>query len=168
MEMEHGALPDASGRIRQAERLCAAKGVRLTRLRRRVLEILLAADRPVKAYDFVEVMRDAGKRVTPATVYRVLEFLLEHGLAHRVNALNAYMACADARKAHPMIMLVCSDCRKAVEFSDSTLYASMSDSCRGMGFSVNGGSIEIQGKCRDCSAREAPSLTKSDFFPKDR
>jgi Fur family zinc uptake transcriptional regulator len=153
MAKARGAVEDAAGRIGQAERLCSALGIRLTSLRREVLEILLQADRPVKAYDCMERMRDAGRRVTPATVYRALEFLLEHGLAHRVNALNAYMACTDAREAHPMIMLVCSGCRKTVEFSDSALYGSMLDCFGGMGFSVTGGSIEIQGTCRDCSAR---------------
>jgi Fur family zinc uptake transcriptional regulator len=148
----------------QAEKLCAARGVRLTSLRRRVLEILLDSDRPVKAYDCMERMRGAGRRVTPATVYRVLEFLLEHGLAHRVNALNAYMACADAREAHPMIMLVCSGCGKTVEFSAPVLYGSMLDCAGDRGFSVDGGSIEIQGTCRDCSSGSDRRKTPAPFL----
>ena len=143
--------PSTAARLEAAERLCASRGVRLTSLRRRVLEILLDVGEPVKAYDLLDAMRGTGKRITPATVYRSLEFLLEQGLSHRVNALNAYMACTDECERHYLFILVCSLCRKTKELNDSALYATLTGRLRELGFPLAGESIEVQGLCPDCS-----------------
>lgn len=143
---------DPSGKgLREAEETCARNGVRLTKLRRAILELLLTAGHPVKAYDLIEQMRDKGQRLTPATVYRILDFLLENGLAHRVNALNAYMPCTCNHDEHAMLMFVCSKCRQAEEVEDAALYESMRARLGELGMSLQDNCIEIQGTCRNCS-----------------
>ncbi|MDR0665432.1 MAG: transcriptional repressor [Helicobacteraceae bacterium] len=137
-------------RLRIAETLCADRGARLTGLRRGILEVLINAKTPLKAYEIIDLMRDEGKRVTPATIYRVLEFLLEQGLAHRINALNAYASCVDPRSKHSLAMFVCSECGKTKEISDETLIDAIEERLSKLGFSLRGGCVEIQGACESC------------------
>jgi Fur family zinc uptake transcriptional regulator len=125
-------------------------GARLTDLRRSIFEILLTAHKPVKAYDIIECMRDRGQRLTPASIYRTLEFLLEHGLAHRVNALNAYVPCTGPHEEQALLLFICSECRETTEIDDSVLYDAVRSRLDGMGMSLRDGCIEIQGTCRNC------------------
>jgi Fur family zinc uptake transcriptional regulator len=137
--------------LAEAERCCMRRGVRLTDLRRAVFAILLSARKPVKAYDIIECMRDGGRRLTPASIYRTLEFLLRQGLAHRVNALNAYVPCTGPHEAHALLLFVCSGCRETTEIDDHALYDAVRSKLDGLGMSLRGGCIEIQGTCRNCA-----------------
>jgi Fur family zinc uptake transcriptional regulator len=134
-----------------AEHSCTQHGARLTSLRRTILEILLMADSPVKAYDILEMMRDRGQRITPATVYRTLEFLLQNGLIHRVNALNAYISCTCKHDSDALLIFVCSQCRKIKEIDDRDLYDYMQKRLEKLGISLRNSCIEMQGKCRECT-----------------
>ncbi|MDR2033287.1 MAG: transcriptional repressor [Helicobacteraceae bacterium] len=142
-----------SQRLRLAENLCADNKTRLTLLRRKALEILLNAKTPLKAYDIIELMRDEGKRVTPATIYRVLEFLLDSGLVHRINALSAYAPCANPQNGgrHSLVMFVCSKCKKVEEIDDDALNQSMRARLDQLGFSLQEGSVEMEGECKTCT-----------------
>jgi len=137
--------------LKKAEETCRRKGIRLTRLRREILELLLAADAPVKAYDIIEQMRDRGKRITPATVYRTLDFLLQHELAHKVNALNAFVPCTGSHDKHALLMFVCSHCHQTQELDDPALYETLQAKLGEKGMSMDGSCIEIQGSCPNCS-----------------
>jgi Fur family zinc uptake transcriptional regulator len=151
MEENDAIPPRSAARMLTAERLCAERGLRLTRLRRRALEILLERGGPVKAYDLLEAMRGSGRPIPPATAYRTLEFLLEQGFAHRVNALNAYVACTGEHAGQRLILLVCSVCRKTEEIDDPGIYHSLVDRLDERGFSLAGGSVEVQGVCPCCA-----------------
>ena len=139
--------------LSDAENLCAAQGVRLTDLRRTILEILLTAQKPTKAYDLIEIMRDKGQRITPASIYRTLEFLLQYGLIHRINVLNAYVPCTGEHTSHShhhLLMFICSQCQKTQEIDDHTLYDVIKTRLGGFGISMQDGCIEIQGTCQTC------------------
>ena len=131
------------------------RGKRLTPLRQQVLDILLEAAEPVKAYAIMDILREkTAKSVTPASVYRTLDFLLQHGLAHRVGALNAFVACTDAceHEHQPVFMLVCAGCRQSREISDPPLYNIICAAMREKKFTVAGGTIELTGICPQCAA----------------
>jgi len=136
--------------LREAEETCARRGARLTRLRRAILELLLSADSPVKAYDLIEWMHDQGERLTPTTIYRILDFLLHHGLAHRVNSLNAYVPCTGKHDERALLMFVCSECQQTDELEDPVLYKAMRARLDELGMSLRDNCIEIQGTCRKC------------------
>ncbi|MDR1086242.1 MAG: transcriptional repressor [Deltaproteobacteria bacterium] len=132
----------------------AASPVTFTRLRRLVLEILVQAAGPVKAYDLLEKLRDRSQRLTPSTVYRILDYLENHGLIHRVDALNAYLACTGQPHSHHPLIVVCSGCQKTREINDQDLYQSIFRKLEALGLTLTSGSIEIKGVCDRC-AQEA-------------
>ena len=144
------------------QELFAQRGLRLTRVRRTVLEFLLNARVPVKAYDILDALRrDAPKALTPASIYRALDYLLQEGLVHKVGTLNAYVACAETctescKQRHaPVFMLVCPGCRKSREINDPDLYQTIFSTMQRQGFQLQGDTVELTGICPGCAHEDA-------------
>lgn len=131
-----------------AEAACAERGERLTPVRRRTLEILLESHKALGAYDVLARLRDEGFGNQPPVAYRALAFLVEQGLAHRIEGLQAFVACARPGDAHEPAFLVCRRCRRVAEapLPDSTGDAEGDVE----GFAVERRVVETQGLCPDC------------------
>lgn len=130
---------------------CEAVGQRLTPPRRRVLELLLEAGQPVKAYDLIAAFGGDGAPAKPPTVYRALEFLARYGFAHRIESLNAYVACGGAADGHSAAFLICDCCGATREFAPEGT-ADIERLAGSQGFSLTGLTIEAHGLCEDCRA----------------
>src|SRR5580698_11518573 len=85
----------ASSAIAHAETQCAARAERLTPIRRRVLEALLASHAPLGAYELIDRLAVRDDKPAPITIYRALDFLREQGLVHRIESRNAFIACVN-------------------------------------------------------------------------
>jgi Fur family transcriptional regulator, zinc uptake regulator len=136
--------------LHSAEAVCRQSGARLTRLRRNVLAILLAAERPLTAYEILDLLRPADRAATPAGVYRSLDFLTVHRLAHRIESSKAFVACVFPEHAHPSQMLVCRRCGTAVETEDSRVVEAAENLGRRLGFALDRGALELTGLCPSC------------------
>jgi Fur family zinc uptake transcriptional regulator len=134
-----------------AEARCSAAGERWTPPRKRVLELLLRAGGPVKAYDLIADFSDDGAAAKPPTVYRALDFLEGVGLAHRIPSLNAYVACGAAGEVHSASFLICDCCGSAEEF-DPKIEASAQAEAERLGFRPKTMALEVRGLCRACAA----------------
>jgi Fur family zinc uptake transcriptional regulator len=80
----------------RAEALCARRGAQLTALRRQVLALVLGSEQPLGAYALLDKRKAERAGAAPPPVYRALDFLLDQGLIHKVERLNAFVGCADA------------------------------------------------------------------------
>jgi Fur family zinc uptake transcriptional regulator len=136
--------------LHAAEAVCRQSGARLTRLRRDVLALLLAAERPLTAYEILERLRPKDRAATAAGVYRSLEFLTAHRLAHRIESSKAFVACVFPEHAHPSQMLVCRRCGTAVETEDSRVVEAAENLGRRLGFALDRGALELTGLCSSC------------------
>ncbi|MNF74788.1 Zinc uptake regulation protein [compost metagenome] len=137
-----------------ADDLCARSGARLTSLRRRVLELVWASHRPLGAYDILGVLSaEDGRRAAPPTVYRALDFLLEHGLIHRLASLNAFIGCNHPGQVHQGHFLICRQCGTAIEVEQPAIGAAIVAAASEVGFVVEGQMVEVVGLCAQC--REA-------------
>lgn len=135
----------------KAERLCGERGLRLTPLRRRVLELIWERHEPVGAYELLDRLRDEKRGSAPPTVYRALDFLIEHGLAHRIESLNAFVGCGEAGgRNHSGQFLICRDCGKVGELDDPEIETLLTAKARRLGFAPVRQTIEIQGLCPAC------------------
>lgn len=133
-----------------ADRVCREKGLRFTRLRRRVLELVWSSHKPVGAYDILEQLNTEGRRAAPPTVYRALEFLIEAGLVHRLDSLNAFVGCADPSNSHTGQFLICRACRTVAELDDQEISATVQRTAANLGFTAVHQMLEIQGLCEVC------------------
>lgn len=137
-------------RLVEADAQCRAQGLRLTAGRRLALRTLLEAGRPLGAYAIQHALADQGRAVAPAMVYRWMGFLVEGGLVHRLERLNAYVACANPGRGHPAQFLICHDCGRVTEINDDRLEEVVRDVAEARGFLVAGGSMEIIARCPSC------------------
>lgn len=126
----------------------------LTPARRRALDILEEAGRPVGAYEMIDLMASGeGKRPAPVTVYRALGYLLDNGLAHRLASQNAYVACGHAHGAEdPVVFLICECCGDVTEATSALLAAELGALASRVGFRPRARVVEIAGACEKCAA----------------
>lgn len=134
----------------RAEAITAANGARLTPVRRRVLEILLEAHRAMGAYDVLQRLATEGFGNQPPVAYRALDFLVEQGLAHRIQRLNAFTACMHAGEAHAPAFLICRVCDTVAEAPVTPIRAALDETAAALGFTVERASIEAIGLCPNC------------------
>jgi len=130
-----------------AEDRCALTQDRLTAPRRRVLELLLAADAPLKAYDLIAKYGESGEPAKPPTVYRALEFLERLGFAHRIESLNAYVPCR-IQGGHVAAFLICDCCGEAAEFEPD--FGPQIAAASAAGYEVRQVTLEARGLCSGC------------------
>lgn len=145
-----GCIADAIG---TAEQLCRERGLRFTALRRRVLELVWESHRPIGAYDILAGLGDEKKEAAPPTVYRALEFLIEAGLVHRLDSLNAFIGCPDPGRMHTGQFLICRDCRTVTELGDAGIEELVEEKARALGFTAVRQILEIEGLCKACRSQ---------------
>lgn len=133
-----------------AERRCAQASERLTAPRRRVLELLLQADQPLKAYDLIAAYGEGGEPAKPPTVYRALDFLERLGFTHRIKSLNAYVPCRLAGDSHRAAFLICDCCGAAAEFEPD--FTAQLTAAEAAGYAVDSITLEARGLCPACRA----------------
>lgn len=141
-----------TGALTAAKALCESRGVRLTELRAQVLELIWQNHRPLGAYTLMDMLAVAStRRVAPPTVYRALDFLLEQGLIHRINGLNAFLGCPSPERKHQSHFLICRLCNTAIELDNPALMEDIQASATKAGFTVESHSLEVMGTCPSCA-----------------
>ncbi len=140
-----------------AATLCKNSGARLTPLRRQVLQLVWGSHKPLGAYALMDLLKQAQskqgsqtKTVAPPTIYRALDFLLEQGLVHRINSLNAFIGCCEPGQNHSGQFFICSSCENTEEIISSQLATAIGSSAKQAGFTVEQEIIEIVGLCPNC------------------
>jgi Fur family zinc uptake transcriptional regulator len=140
-----------SDAIETAERVCAERELQLTPIRRRVLELIWGRHAPIRAYDILSLLKKGEGALAPPTVYRALDFLLEAGLIHRIDALNAFIGCEHPEVEHACQFLVCLSCNRVEELDDMAITRYLSRKAKSAGFVSQAQSVEIKGICGTCS-----------------
>jgi Fur family zinc uptake transcriptional regulator len=159
METSHAAPTEAI--LDEAARRCAAAGAQLTPLRRLVLRLVLEAGQPVGAYALLERLKGerGGVSAAPPTVYRALDFLLEQGLVHKLERLNAFLPCVAAHEmgeegghAHPHQFLICRGCGRTAEVGDHAVARALEAAAARLGFRLERATVEAEGLCAACQS----------------
>ena len=136
--------------LARAEEICARAGARLTPIRRDVLREVWSNHEATKAYDLIERLSRHGEQIKPPTVYRALDFLLDQGLIHRIESLNAFVGCEHPQEPHQAILMICERCGDIREEDDAAVHAALDDLAGQSGFTPRSAVIELRGLCRAC------------------
>lgn len=143
------ASASVANRLQAARRLCEARGAQWTPQREDVLRRLLEGGGTRKAYDLLAELQAERGKVAPTTLYRVLDFLVEHGLVHHVASSSAYVVCATPDHAHePAVFVACGRCGAAREVPGGRPARSLLQALRAAGF--HGHELEVRGHCTAC------------------
>ena len=139
----------------QIEAHCAKEGLQLTPVRRRVLEILLHEHRALGAYDILDKLRSEGLGSQPPVAYRALDFLVTHGFAHKIERLNAFVACAHPGEVHDPAFLICRKCDGVAEAQTKSARGQLGSSAEIAGFQIERAVLEAVGVCPNCAEKPA-------------
>jgi Fur family zinc uptake transcriptional regulator len=142
---------DADAFVDEVARLCTERGLRLTAIREQVLRLIATAERPVKAYALLERMREGVGATAPPTVYRALDFLIEHGFIHKLESINSFVGCHHPRRSHSVPFLICERCHAAVELEDERVATLLAEQARALGFVPQAQTLEVHGVCARCA-----------------
>jgi Fur family zinc uptake transcriptional regulator len=158
MGHEEFDVPDERNRmaaLETADLICRARGVRLTRQRRGVLTKLLTAGRPLTAYELLDLVRPEDAAITPASIYRSLDFLVEVGLVHRLDSTRSFVACDHPDHPHAGQFLICRECGTVIEAADKRMDRAAEDLGERHGFTLEHRSVELTGVCGACRVADA-------------
>lgn len=133
-----------------AEERCAARGLHLTPVRRRVLEILLQEHVALGAYEILDRLRKEGRGSQPTVAYRALDFLVSNGFAHKVERLNAFIACSHPGQAHSPAFMICRNCETVAESRSMPARGALGAAARTVGFNIERTVVEAEGLCPAC------------------
>ncbi|MFN3208319.1 MAG: transcriptional repressor [Roseovarius sp.] len=137
--------------IAEAETHCAREGLRFTPVRRKALEILLQEHRALGAYEMLDRLRDAGYGSQPPVAYRALDFLVANGFAHKIERLNAFIACSHPGASHSPAFMICRNCDSVAEAQAAPARGALGDAARAAGFRIERTVVEAEGLCPACT-----------------
>ncbi|HYL47808.1 MAG TPA: Fur family transcriptional regulator [Stellaceae bacterium] len=140
-----------AAKMDRAAETCARDGAQLTPLRRCILGLVLEADGPVTAYQLLDRLKKIRKGAVPPTIYRALDFLLEHRLIHRLERLNAFIPCAESGHRHVAQFLICRECGSVAEIEDQPAARALAHAAERKGFRARDTVVEIEGTCAACA-----------------
>lgn len=152
---KHDHASCVSDTLRTVEDHCARDGIRLTPVRRKVLEILLQDHRALGAYDILDRLRTEGFGSQPPVAYRALEFLVGHGFAHKIEKLNAFVACTHPGAGHSPAFMICRNCNTVAEAEAAPSRGALGDAARAAGFVIERAVVEAEGLCPSCASHAA-------------
>jgi Fur family zinc uptake transcriptional regulator len=109
----------------------------------------------LSAYEILDQLRSSLKNPAPPTVYRALDFLLEQGLAHRLESLHAFIGCTHPEHPHASQFLICSDCGSVDEMHSEAFAQSLRTTEQSTGFQTRRPVVELLGTCAQCAHRKS-------------
>ncbi|MDX2157040.1 MAG: Fur family transcriptional regulator [Hyphomicrobiaceae bacterium] len=140
--------------VARAETVFQRQGLRLTPLRRQVLEEVAGSHAAIGAYEVLERMaRKGGKRLAPISIYRALDSLVEAGVVHRLESRNAFFACHAPHTANRrQVILACEKCGTVAEVAGSAVFDEIDTAAKDAGFTAARALVEVIGSCGRCDA----------------
>ena len=136
--------------LERAKNHCDNHQYRFTDPRRQVLEVLLSHPDAVGAYDIIKSLSTKEHPVKPPTVYRAIEFWIQQGFVHKIESINAYIACCHHDSHQHSLIMICDDCHEVNEVALDQLPSSIKDTLRSYQFTLKKSVMEITGYCKTC------------------
>ena len=142
--------------IKHAEQHCRDHGARLTEKRKQILTGLIESNKALSAYELMDFCKQRFNTSMPAmSVYRILDFLEDQHLVHKLNLANKYVACihigCDHAHAVPQF-LICRNCSKVKEISiNQTTISALSETVKSVGYNLSSPQVELNCLCESCA-----------------
>lgn len=137
-----------------------SRGQSLTPLRAQVLTAMAQQARPLGAYDLQRILGNQ-RRVSPVSIYRCLEFLMDIGLVHRLATQSAYVLLKrPPAENETLLCLVCRSCGEVDEVSAPVVGQTLGSALAAASFTPASRLMEVEGDCSDCRRRHSLSHSR--------
>ncbi|QDY69699.1 transcriptional repressor [Qingshengfaniella alkalisoli] len=143
-----GCITDS---LETARSICSDEGLQFTPVRQRVYRLLLEGHRAMGAYEILDVLKEEGLGSQPPVAYRALDFLMKHRFVHKIERLNAFVACTHPGEHHAPVFLICRLCSGVAEACRPDALSILGAEVETTGFSVERAVIEVEGLCPACA-----------------
>ena len=149
--------PNTTYILQRAEQSCRETGSQLTQKRKNVLQSLLNTSTPLSAYEVADNYRATFRESIPImSVYRMLDFLMQENLVHKISSTKKYIACShiacDHKHETPQF-LICEQCHNVREISvKKSIIEALQESVSSIGFTLNSPQLDLHGVCAECSS----------------
>ncbi len=130
-------------------------GKRGKQMQTEILSILRDSRSSHSAYTLLDRLQETYPKIAPPTVYRALAALGERGQIHRLESLNAYVACQSVAHTQTSVLSICEDCGVVEETFEPDIFSRLSAALRKSGFSAQRHIIEVNGICASCGPAQA-------------
>lgn len=147
-EHDHSHCQESA--MASAKEQCLKLGLRLTKIREQVLEIIWGSHNPIGAYDVLQQLQERGHKPAPPTAYRALDFLVSAQLIHRIESLNAFVGCPSPEARHQHQFYICNKCNHVAEVNNHLVTDALAQGAKDLGFENQQQIIEIHGVCKNC------------------
>ncbi|GGX66098.1 hypothetical protein GCM10007385_39130 [Tateyamaria omphalii] len=114
------------------------------------MELLLQEHRALGAYALLDLLKDAGFGSQPPVAYRALDFLTENGFVHKIERLNAFVACSHPGESHSPAFMICRLCDSVAEAQSAPAKGVLGDAAKAAGFQIEKTVVEAEGVCPTC------------------
>lgn len=135
-----------------AEKFCQEHGLRYTEPRAAVLSVIQKSDKPIGAYDVLAQLSGRLDNPKPPTIYRAIEFWMGHGFIHKIESLNAFVACEAGHAHKGSQFIVCDGCGDVEEIHLCHLPEALDKKINQSKFDMKRWSAEIHGLCQKCQS----------------
>ncbi len=150
LDLAHNHTRCVDNAVAAATTLCEQQGLRFTPIRKRVLELVWASHAPIAAYDLLKTLRQEKDNAEAPTIYRALDFLLQHGMVHKIESMNAFVGCDRLGNPHAVQFLICTECKQVLEQENTDLSLTISNYAIRNNFTITSQTVEIMGVCSNC------------------
>ena len=150
LQGQHNHRSCVAHALQAAEKICSKNGERLTTIRKHVLELICSSHKAIGAYELLDLFRQHDPNAKPVTIYRALDFLMQVGLVHKIESLNAFIACLQAEVQHKSVILICDQCKNAYEIDATPVYESLFALSESVQFKPQCLTLELHGLCVSC------------------
>ena len=151
---EHDHKACFRGSMASLQKHCLENNIKLTPLRKKIFEFLLKDHQPLGAYQILSLLRASGFSSTPPIAYRVLDFLIEQGFVHKIERLNAFVACSHPGSIHSPAFMICRKCEKVAEIEEEKSGINLRKAAP-LNFMIEEAIIEVVGLCTLCTTTKA-------------
>ena len=145
--------------LQRADSIFVAHGKPTTEKRSKLMAVLLDVDKPLSAYEITDLYNVVyDEEIIANSVYRILNWLVEAQLVHRLNAINKYMVCHDDRCKAPTgfsVFIICKSCEKTTEsYAPLELHEQLLEGIQKDNFTHVIPHIELMGMCKKCNPNQ--------------
>ena len=151
------------------ERLRPAGGKRSSK-RDLIVNVFLRQEGHLSADDLVEIMRHDNHKISRATVYRTLQWMVEAGIARKVDFGEGRFRFEHSYRHPRHFHLICKTCNQSSEFLSSDIEGFVEEIAAERGFSARQSVLQIYGTCEECQAgrqRTGKDISTELLFARD-
>jgi Fur family ferric uptake transcriptional regulator len=135
--------------IEDVTRLRPAGGKRSSK-RERILAVFLRHEGHLSADDLVDLIRREDHRISRATVYRTLQWMVDAGIARKVDFGEGRFRFEHSYRHPRHFHLICKTCNRSLEFLSSDIELLIEEVASARHFSARQSVLQIYGTCEAC------------------